>query len=222
MDWQAARVSLLLALCTAALLLPFGLWLARWLATTAWRGRPVVEALLMLPLLLPPTVIGFYLLITLGQGSALGAWLARTLDLRLVFSFEGLLLASVLVNLPFMVQPLQRAFAAIPLSLREAAWVCGLSPWRAFWKIELPLAWPGLLTAMVLTFAHTLGEFGIVLMVGGSIPGETRTIAIAIYDRVQAFDSDAAGVMAATLVAISFMTIAATYLLSARLGRRLT
>ena len=132
MDWQAARVSLLLAVCTAALLLPLGVWLARWLAATAWRGRPVVEALLILPLLLPPTVIGFYLLITLGQGSVTGAWLARTLDLRLVFSFEGLLLASVLVNLPFMVQPLQRAFAAIPHSLREAAWVCGLSPWRAF------------------------------------------------------------------------------------------
>lgn len=127
MDWQAARVSLTLAVCTAALLLPPGVWLARWLATTAWRGRPLAEALLMLPLLLPPTVIGFYLLITLGQGSALGGWLAANLNLRLVFSFEGLLLASILVNLPFMVQPLQRAFAAIPVSLREAAWVCGLS-----------------------------------------------------------------------------------------------
>ncbi|HQS30293.1 MAG: molybdenum ABC transporter permease subunit [Polaromonas sp. 39-63-203] len=208
MDWQAARVSLLLALCTAALLLPFGLWLARWLATTAWRGRPVVEALLMLPLLLPPTVIGFYLLITLGQGSALGAWLARTLDLRLVFSFEGLLLASVLVNLPFMVQPLQRAFAAIPLSLREAAWVCGLSPWRAFWKIELPLAWPGLLAGVALTMAHTLGEFGVVLMVGGSIAGETKTLSIAIYDRVQAFDMASAHVMALALVGASVVALA--------------
>ena len=208
MDWQAARVSLLLALCTAALLLPFGLWLARWLATTAWRGRPVIEALLMLPLLLPPTVIGFYLLITLGQGSALGAWLARTLNLRLVFSFEGLLLASVLVNLPFMVQPLQRAFAAIPLSLREAAWVCGLSPWRAFWKIELPLAWPGLLAGVALTMAHTLGEFGVVLMVGGSIAGETKTLSIAIYDRVQAFDMASAHVMALVLVLASLVALA--------------
>ena len=208
MDWQAARVSLLLALCTAALLLPFGLWLARWLATTTWRGRPVVEALLMLPLLLPPTVIGFYLLITLGQGSVLGGWLARTLDLRLVFSFEGLLLASVLVNLPFMVQPLQRAFAAIPLSLREAAWVCGLSPWRAFWKIELPLAWPGLLAGVALTMAHTLGEFGVVLMVGGSIAGETKTLSIAIYDRVQAFDMASAHVMALALVLASLVALA--------------
>ena len=208
MDWQAARVSLLLAVCTAALLLPLGVWLARWLAATAWRGRPVVEALLMLPLLLPPTVIGFYLLITLGQGSVTGAWLARTLDLRLVFSFEGLLLASVLVNLPFMVQPLQRAFAAIPLSLREAAWVCGLSPWRAFWKIELPLAWPGLLAGVALTMAHTLGEFGVVLMVGGSIAGETKTLSIAIYDRVQAFDMASAHVMALALVLASVLALA--------------
>ncbi len=208
MDWQAARVSLVLAVCTAALLLPIGVWLARWLATTAWRGRPVIEALLMLPLLLPPTVIGFYLLITLGQGSVVGSWLARTFNLRLVFSFEGLLLASVLVNLPFMVQPLQRAFAAIPLSLREAAWVCGLSPWRAFWKIELPLAWPGLLAGVALTMAHTLGEFGVVLMVGGSIAGETKTLSIAIYDRVQAFDMASAHVMALALVGASLLALA--------------
>ena len=208
MDWQAARVSLLLAVCTAALLLPIGVWLARWLATTAWRGRPVIEALLMLPLLLPPTVIGFYLLITLGQGAALGGWLAHKFNLRLVFSFEGLLLASVLVNLPFMVQPLQRAFAAIPLSLREAAWVCGLSPWRAFWKIELPLAWPGLLAGVALTMAHTLGEFGVVLMVGGNIAGETKTLSIAIYDRVQAFDMASAHVMALALVLASLLALA--------------
>ncbi len=211
MDWQAARVSLTLAVCSAALLLPLGVWLARWLAVTPWRGRPVVEALLMLPLLLPPTVVGFYLLITLGQGSAVGGWLARVLGLRLVFSFEGLLLASVLVNLPFMVQPLQRAFAAIPGSLREAAWVCGLSPWRAFWKIELPLAWPGLLAGVALTMAHTLGEFGVVLMVGGSIAGETKTLSIAIYDRVQAFDMAAAHVMALVLVLTSLGALALVF-----------
>ncbi len=211
MDWQAARVSLLLAVITAAVLLPLGVWLARWLATTAWRGRPAVEALMLLPLLLPPTVIGFYLLTALGQGSAVGAWLARSFDLRLVFSFEGLLLASVLVNLPFMVQPLQRAFAAIPHSLREAAWVCGLSHWRAFWTIELPLAWPGLLAGVALTMAHTLGEFGVVLMVGGSIPGQTRTLSIAIYDRVQAFDMAAAHVMALVLVLCSLLALALVF-----------
>ena len=122
-----------------------------------------------------------------------------------MFSFEGLLLASLLINLPFMVQPIQRAFAAIPHSLREAAWVCGLGRWRTFVKIELPLAWPGLLAGVALTAAHTLGEFGVVLMVGGSIPGETRTLSIAIYDRVQAFDMAAAQVMSLVLVACSLV-----------------
>jgi molybdate transport system permease protein len=211
MDWQAARVSLLLAVLTAALLLPPGIALARWLALTSWRGKPLAEALLMVPLLLPPTVIGFYLLIAFGQGSPLGGWLARQFDVRLVFSFEGLLVASLLVNLPFMVQPIQRAFAAIPHSLREAAWVSGLGNWRTFLKIELPLAWPGLLGGVALTAAHTLGEFGVVLMVGGSIPGETRTLSIAIYDRVQAFDLVAAHVMALALVASSLVAVALVF-----------
>jgi molybdate transport system permease protein len=211
MDWQAARVSLLLAVLTAVLLLPPGIAVARWLAFSSWRCKPLAEAGLMLPLLLPPTVIGFYLLTALGQGSPLGAWLVRQLNLRLVFSFEGLLLASVLINLPFMAQPIQRAFAAIPNSVREAAWVSGLSNWRTFWRIELPLAWPGLLGGVALTAAHTLGEFGVVLMVGGSIPGETRTLSIAIYDRVQAFDTAAAHVMALTLVAASVVAVALVF-----------
>lgn len=211
MDWQAARVSLLLAVLTATLLLPVGVALARWLALTSWRGKPVAEAFLMLPLLLPPTVIGFYLLAALGQGSAMGGWLARQFDLRLVFSFEGLLLASLLINLPFMVQPIQRAFATIPHSLREAAWVCGLGRWRTFVKIELPLAWPGLLAGVALTAAHTLGEFGVVLMVGGSIAGETRTLSIAIYDRVQAFDMAAAQAMSLVLVACSLAAVALVF-----------
>jgi molybdate transport system permease protein len=211
MDWQAARLSLQLAVFTALVLLPLGILLARWLAFTSWRAKPLAEALLMLPLLLPPTVVGFYLLVALGQGSSLGRWLAQTVDLRLVFSFEGLLLASVLVNLPFMVQPIQRGFAAIPNSLREAAWVSGLGQWRTFLKIELPLAWPGLLAGVALTVAHTLGEFGVVLMVGGSIPGETRTLSIAIYDRVQAFDLAAAHVMALSLVAVSVVAVALVF-----------
>ncbi len=165
----------------------------------------------MLPLLLPPTVIGFYLLVALGQGSPVGAWLARQFDLRLVFTFEGLLAASLLINLPFMVQPIQRALAAIPNSLREAAWVSGLSHWQTFLRIELPLAWPGLLGGVALTAAHTLGEFGVVLMVGGSIPGETRTLSIAIYDRVQAFDLGAAHLMALALVACSLVAVALVF-----------
>lgn len=208
MDWSALHVSLLLAALTTALLLPVGLWLARWLAVTPWTGRPMVEAFLLLPLLLPPTVIGFYFLMAFGQGSPLGAWLADTLGLRLVFSLQGLLAVSLLVNLPFMVQPIQRAFAAVPHSLREAAWVSGLSGWRTFWRVELPLAWPGILAGMALTAAHTLGEFGVVLMVGGNIPGETRTLSIALYDKVQGMELQSAHVLALALVAVSVLALA--------------
>jgi molybdate transport system permease protein len=206
MEWSALHVSLTLAVLTTLALLPVGLALARWLAVTAWAGRPVVEALLLLPLLLPPTVIGFYFLVALGQGSALGAWLASS-GIRLVFTLEGLLLVSVLVNLPFMVQPIQRAFAAVPHSLREAAWVSGLSTWQTFWRIELPLAWPGLLAGMALTVAHTLGEFGVVLMVGGNIEGETRTLSVSLYDKVQGMDLQSAHVMALALVGVSLLAL---------------
>ncbi|WP_295551551.1 molybdate ABC transporter permease subunit [Limnohabitans sp. Rim8] len=206
MDWSALHVSLTLAVMTTLALLPVGLALARWLAVTSWAGRPVVEALLLLPLLLPPTVIGFYFLVAFGQGSALGAWLADS-GIRLVFTLEGLLLVSVLVNLPFMVQPIQRAFAAVPHSLREAAWVSGLSTWQTFWRIELPLAWPGLLAGMALTAAHTLGEFGVVLMVGGNIEGETRTLSVSLYDKVQGMDLQSAHVMALALVGISLLAL---------------
>lgn len=206
MDWSALTVSLTLAALTTLVLLPLGLALARWLAVTAWGGRPLVEALLLLPLLLPPTVIGFYFLVALGQGSPLGAWLASS-GIRLVFTLEGLLLVSVLVNLPFMVQPIQRAFAAVPHSLREAAWVSGLSTWQTFWRIELPLAWPGLLAGMALTVAHTLGEFGVVLMVGGNIAGETRTLSVSLYDKVQGMDLQSAHVMALALVGVSLLAL---------------
>jgi len=207
MDWSALNVSLTLAAWTTLVLLPVGLAIARWLAVTSWVGRPFIEAFLLLPLLLPPTVIGFYFLVALGQGSALGAWLAQTLGWRLVFSMPGLLLVSVLVNLPFMVQPIQRAFAAVPNSLREAAWVSGLSVWQTFWRIELPLAWPGLLAGMALTVAHTLGEFGVVLMVGGNIEGETRTLSVSLYDKVQGMELQSAHVMALALVGVSLLAL---------------
>lgn len=203
------------------ILLPVSVFAGRALAYRRFRGKGLVEALVMLPLVLPPTVLGFYLLLALGRNSPVGAAWQDLFGHPLVFSFEGLVLVSVLFNLPFAIQPAQRAFEAIPQEVREAAASCGMSPLVALRRVELPLAWPGLVTAMVLTFAHTLGEFGIVLMVGGSIPGETKTIAIAIYDRVQAFDTTGANVMAATLVAISFAAIAITYALSARVGRRL-
>lgn len=221
MDWTALILSLELAAWTVAILLPVSVLAGRWLAYGRFRGKGAVEALVMLPLVLPPTVFGFYLLVAFGRNSPVGAFWQQTFGHQLVFTFEGLVVASVIFNLPFAIQPAQRGFEAVAVELREAAATCGMSPWRSLWKVELPLAWPGLMTAMVLTFAHTLGEFGIVLMVGGSIPGETKTIAIAIYDRVQGFDMRGAGIMSAALVAISFSAIAITYWLSARVGRRL-
>lgn len=221
MDWTALTLSLELAAWTVAILLPVSVLAGRWLAYGRFRAKGLVEALVMLPLVLPPTVFGFYLLMAFGRNSPVGAFWNEVFGHQLVFSFEGLVVASVIFNLPFAIQPAQRGFESIPIEVREAAACCGMSPWRALRKVDLPLAWPGLMTAMVLTFAHTLGEFGIVLMVGGSIPGETKTIAISIYDRVQGFDMAGAGIMSAVLVAISFSTIAVTYWLSARVGRRL-
>jgi molybdate transport system permease protein len=215
-DGLALRLSLALAAATVVVLLPAGLALGRWLATTRWRGRALAEALLLLPLLLPPTVVGLALLLGLGPGSAIGqAWAAITGG-RLVFSFAGILVASVLVNLPLMVQPAQRAFEAVGAALRDAAASCGLSPWAAFWRVELPLAWPGLATGAVLAFAHTLGEFGVVLMVGGAIPGETATLSLAIYDRVQAFDMAGAVRLALLLLAISLTAASLLFVLGRR------
>ncbi|MGF1610549.1 MAG: molybdate ABC transporter permease subunit [Kiloniellales bacterium] len=221
MDWTALWLSLRLAAFTVLFLLPVGIALGRRLAYRDFAGKGLVEALVALPLVLPPTVFGYYLLVAFGAASPIGQLWQAAFGRQLVFTFEGLLLASIVFNLPFAIQPMQRGFEAIPLDVREAATCCGMSPWQALLKVELPLAWPGILTAMVLSFAHTLGEFGIVLMVGGSIPGETQTIAIAIYDRVQAFDDAAAGRMSALLLAISLATIALTYAFSRRVGRRL-
>jgi molybdate transport system permease protein len=221
MDWTALWLSLRLAGWTVVLLLPVSVLVGRYLAYRRFRGKGLVEALVMLPLVLPPTVFGFYLLVAFGRNSPLGDLWQSLFGQQLVFSFQGLVVASIIFNLPFAIQPAQRGFQAIPPEVREAAACCGMSPLRSLLRVELPLAWPGVVTAMVLTFAHTLGEFGIVLMVGGSIPGETRTVAIAIYDRVQAFDDRSAAIMSATLVAISLVTIAVTFWLSARVGRRL-
>lgn len=220
MDWTALALSLELAGWTVLVLLPTGVLLARYLARTQMRGRALLEAAVALPLVLPPTVLGFYLLQLLGAGSPLAALFERLAGGPLAFSFSGLVIASVIVNLPFAVQPVQRAFEAIDPELYDAAASCGLTPWATFRRIELPLALPGVLTAAVLIFAHTLGEFGVVLMVGGAIPGETRTIAIAIYDRVQAFDEPAANRMALFLLAVSIAAMAATLLLGRRIGPR--
>jgi molybdate transport system permease protein len=220
MDWQALVLSLELATVTLIVLLPTGLWLGRWLARTRWAGKSWIEALVVLPLVLPPTVLGYYLLVSLGGGSTVGAWVQSVFGVSLTFNFLGLLIASVVFNIPFMVQPVQRAFESIPGNLSEAAAVSGLSAWQTFWRVELPLAWPGVLSACVLTFVHTLGEFGVVLMVGGSIPGETRTIAIAIYDSVQSFDLAGANQMALLLLLLSLGAVAASFFASARLAVR--
>lgn len=220
MDWTAFRLSLELAVWTLLLLMPLAVWLGRLLAFRRFPGRGFIEAAVALPLVLPPTVVGFYLLVAFGGLSPLGRAWEAAFGHGLAFSFEGLLLASVVVNLPFAVQPVQNAFAAIPSRIREAGAVSGMSPWKVLARIELPLAWPGIATAAVLTFAHTLGEFGVVLMVGGSIPGETRTIAIAIYDRVQAFDERGAGIMSAVLLAVSIAALGLTNTFSRRVGRR--
>lgn len=222
MDWTALFLSLRLAGWTVLILLPVSILVGRLLAYRKFRSKGLVEALVMLPLVLPPTVFGFYLLVAFGRASPIGQLWHDLFGGPLVFSFQGLVAASVIVNLPFAIQPAQRGFEAIPRAVREAAACCGMTPWSSLLRVELPLAWPGLVTAMVLTFAHTLGEFGVVLMVGGSIPGETKTIAIAIYDRVQAFDQESAAIMSAVLVTISLVTIAVTFWLSSRVGRRLS
>ncbi len=218
MDWQALWLSVELAVATLLVLTLPALGLARWLARTRGPHKVWIEAAVLMPLVLPPTVLGYYLLVSVGGQSWIGQWLSG-LGLSLTFNFAGLVLASVVFNIPFMVQPMQRAFESVPGGLREAGLTCGLSPLEVFWRIELPLIWPGVLSALVITFVHTLGEFGVVLMVGGNIPGETKTIAVAIYDRVQAFDLRSAHTMAATLVAATTVAVAVSLLTSRRLRR---
>jgi molybdate transport system permease protein len=216
MDWPALALSVRLGLITVLLLMPVAILLARWLAVTSSGARALVEALVVLPLVLPPTVVGFYLLAAMGPHAPIGAAWTALFGRGLVFSFEGLVVASLLVNLPFAVQPAQRGFESVGAPLRDAAASCGLTPWQTLRKVEFPLAAPGLLTGAVLAFAHTLGEFGVVLMVGGAIPGETKTLALSIYDRVQALDTLGAGTMAAVLLAVSLAAVALTFALSGR------
>lgn len=201
-DLQAILLSLKLALWTLTLLLPAAIWLGHSLVR-AGACKGWIEACLALPLVLPPTVLGYYLLVSFRGGSFFG--------IPLVFSFTGILIASLIVNIPFAIQPIQRAFESINPEIREAAEVSGLSRWQTFRLIELPLAWRGITSAAVLTFAHTLGEFGVVLMVGGAIPGETKTVSIAIYDKVQSFDTAGAGALSLLLLATSLIAIALTY-----------
>jgi len=217
MDWIAFWLSIKLGFFTVLILLPLSMFLARWLSVSHFRGKSVLEAMLAVPLVLPPTVVGYYLLVGMSNDSLIGRWLIELTGQGVVFHFSGLLIASIIVNIPFAVQPMQRAFEAIPQDIRDSAACCGMNYWRQLIMVEIPLAWPGMLTALVLTFAHTLGEFGVVLMVGGSIPGETRTIAISIYDRVQSFDYESAGQMSLILLIFSVVVLAIANSMSKRL-----
>ena len=218
MDWQAIWLSLRLAALTAAILLVVGTPLAYWLTYSPRRWKFLVEAAVALPLVLPPTVLGFYVLLAIGPRSPVGAlYRALTSGGMLPFSFEGLLVASILYSLPFTVQPMTTAFASVDRKLVEAAWCLGVSRLSAFRRIVVPLAAPGIATGAILSFAHTLGEFGVVLMVGGNIAGVTRTVSISIYDQVQALDYRAATETSLFLLAVSFTVLAVTYALQRRI-----
>jgi len=212
MDWQAIWLSARLSVATSAILLAIGLPLAWWIAFARHRWKFLVEAVVALPLVMPPTVLGFYILLAIGPRSPVGALYARlTAGGLLPFSFQGLLIASVLYSLPFMVQPVAAAFGAVDRKLIEASWCLGVSRAATFRRVVMPLARAGIGTGVVLSFAHTMGEFGVVLMVGGNIAGVTRTVSISIYDQVQALDYRAAGQTSLALLAFSFVVLAAAY-----------
>lgn len=213
MDWTALWLSVRLATATAVVLLAIGIPIAYWIVFSPRRGKFVVEAIVALPLVLPPTVLGFYVLIAIGPLSPLGRAYARIAGHGLPFTFQGLLVASVLYSMPFAVQPFSSEFASVDRRLLEASWTLGVSRIATFRRIVLPLSIRGLVTGVVLSFAHTLGEFGVVLMVGGNLPGVTRTVSISIYDAVQSLDYPAASRTSLLLLIISFVILATTYAL---------
>jgi len=215
-DLAALRLSLLLSTLTTLALLALGLPIAQWLATTRWRWKVLVEAVVALPLVLPPTVLGFYLLVAFGPSSPLGRAFIAATGHTLAFSFEGLLLASILYSLPFAVQPFAAALARVDPRLVEASYTLGESRLQTFRRVTLPMALPGVVAGAVLAFAHTLGEFGVVLMVGGNLPGATRTLSISIFDAVEQLDYASAGRTSALLLAVSFSVLVLTYALQRR------
>jgi molybdate transport system permease protein len=210
MDWQALKLSFELGILTSLILIPLGILIAFYIQDGGRKRTYFFEAVCTLPLVLPPTVIGYYFLVGFGQSSLFGKFLFEWTQLSMVFSFAGILFASLIFNLPFAFLPILRGFEAIPQDLLDAAKTCGLTPWQTLRKIQLPLAWQGIVTALIMTFTHTLGEFGVVLMVGGNIPGQTRTISIAIFDAMQGLKMDQAGTMALLLLLISFSALIIT------------
>ncbi|MFN7998228.1 MAG: molybdate ABC transporter permease subunit [Bryobacteraceae bacterium] len=211
MDWQAIWLSLRLSFWTTLILLAGGMPAAYWLTFSRRRWKFLVEAVVALPLVLPPTVLGFYILVAMGPYSPIGKFYSALTGATLPFSFQGLLVASVLYSLPFAVQPFAAGFASVDRRLIEASWCLGVSRPATFFRVIVPLSVPAIVTGMILSFAHTLGEFGVVLMVGGNLAGITRTVSIAIYDDVQALRYDAALHTSLLLLGISFVVLAATY-----------
>ena len=220
MNIEALLLSLRLALCVAAILFVLGMPLAYWLAFSRWRWKFLLEAVVALPLVLPPTVLGFYMLLAMGPRGPLGKCWQAAFGHGLAFTFAGLVIASVLYSLPFAVQPLIASFETVDRKLLEASAVLGAGAFRTFLRVVLPLSVPGVITALVLSFAHTLGEFGVVLMVGGNLAGVTRTVSIDIYDRAQSLDFAAAGRTAFLLLVISFAVLSAVYGMNRRAARR--
>src|SRR3954462_5479233 len=213
MDWQALWLSVRLATATAAVLLIIGIPIAYWIVFSPRRWKFLVEAIVALPLVLPPTVLGFYVLIAIGPSSPVGRAYTSLAGHGLPFTFEGLLIASILYSLPFAVQPFAAEFASVDRRLLEASWSLGVSRLETFRRVVIPLSVRGLVTGIVLSFAHTLGEFGVVLMVGGNLPGITRTVSISIYDAVQSLDYASASRTSLLLLVISFSILTSTYAL---------
>jgi molybdate transport system permease protein len=220
-DWQPLLLTFRLATITTLILLVLGIPLAWWIARTRTRLKPVIEALVSMPLVLPPSVLGFYLLLAFSPQHAFGQWLEQWFHVRLVFSFPGLVIGSVIFSLPFMVHPAQAGFQGLPASLTEASRTLGKSEVETLFRVLLPNIKPALLSGVVLSFAHTIGEFGVILMIGGNIPGVTKVASIAIYDEVESLNYAAANFYALVLFAISFSILLAVYVLNKKMLRAL-
>jgi molybdate transport system permease protein len=219
-DWTPLWLTFRLAIITTSILLIIGIPTGYYLANTQHRIKVVLQSIISLPLVLPPTVLGFYLLIAFSPSSPLGKWLDRLFDVQLVFTFEGLVVASLVYSFPFMVNPIQSGFEALPAVLSEASLSLGKSQWTTFWRVLLPNNFPALVTGGVFSFAHTVGEFGVILMIGGSIPGETRVASIAIYNEVEALNYQTAHTYAAILLGITFLILLLTHLINRRYLRK--
>lgn len=218
-DLTPFYLSLKLALISTAILFVFTLPLAFWLSRTSFKAKPLIESVIALPLVLPPSVLGFYLLVLLSPYNFLGKFLEESFDIRLVFNFSGLVIASCLYSLPFMFQPLQAGFASLPKSLFEASYSLGKSPLVTLFRVALPNIKPSLITAIVVSFAHTLGEFGVVLMIGGSVGDKTKVASIAIYEAVELMDYEKAHIYSAIMLVISFCVLFIVYFFNAKFRR---